>query len=113
MSDRDGVRRPSFCNCVLSIAAVMMTTGAIPVSAGAAGPPAPKNDTSAADADRKKLLEERDRFDRDYKALFERSQFAEGLAAAEKMLAINRRVFGETTDEVAQSLDRIGRCQLA
>jgi hypothetical protein len=81
------------------------------LTARAEQPPAQKA-ASLSDADRKQLLAERDRFDQESAALQARGKYAEAIGAAEKMLAIERRVFGDVSDDVAESLGRIGRCHV-
>jgi hypothetical protein len=75
-------------------------------------PPAQKA-APLSDADRKQLMAERDRFDTESADLQAQGKYAEAIAAAEKMLAIERRVFGDMADDVAGSLQRIGRCHAA
>ena len=82
-------------------------------NAAAADPLAVQKTAPLSDADRKTLLSERDRFDRESAALQAKGQYAEAMAAAEKMLAIERRVLGDMSADVAGSLDRIALCHVA
>jgi tetratricopeptide (TPR) repeat protein len=66
-----------------------------------------------SDADRQKLLAARDRFDKESAQLQSQGKYSEAIATAEQMLAIERRVFGDVSDDVAESLGRIGRCHVA
>jgi tetratricopeptide (TPR) repeat protein len=78
----------------------------------AADPPLPSKAVPLSEVERKKLLAERDRYDKDSTELEAQGKCAEAIAAAEKMLAIERRVFGDVAEDVAGSLARIGRCNL-
>jgi CHAT domain-containing protein/tetratricopeptide (TPR) repeat protein len=77
-----------------------------------ADPPPASKVARLSEADRKKLLAERDRYDKQSTDLEAQRKYAEAIAAAEKMLAIERRVFGDVAEDVAGSLERIGRWHL-
>jgi tetratricopeptide (TPR) repeat protein len=99
----------------------LLQTGVLILSAwaaivGLASPaeqPAAQKVASLSIADRKQLLAERDRFDKESADLEAQGKYTQAIAAAEKMLAIEWRVFGDVADDVAESLARIGRCHLA
>ena len=60
-----------------------------------------------------KLLAERDRVSKQSQNLRGQGQFIEAIAATEKTLTIERQVFVCLSDEVAESLELIGRCHMA
>lgn len=68
---------------------------------------------SLSGTDRKKLMAERDRLSKESNLLEAQGKYAEAIGAAEKLLAIQRQISGDMTDDVAGSLDVIGRCHLA
>jgi CHAT domain-containing protein/Tfp pilus assembly protein PilF len=53
----------------------------------------------------KEMLKERDRFQKECQARYDEGKLPEAIAAAEKMLAIERSVFGDVHQEVVESLD--------
>src|SRR5437867_3059715 len=52
----------------------------------------------------KELLKERDRSAAEYRALAKQGKLAEAIAAAEKMLALERQIFGDVHTEIDASL---------
>jgi CHAT domain-containing protein/tetratricopeptide (TPR) repeat protein len=75
---------------------------------GAAADPPPERKTApSSDADRKKLLAERERFSVESWKHESQGKLTEAIAAAEKMLAIERKVLGDFNDDVVDSLVRL------
>src|SRR5262249_48952974 len=70
-------------------------------------PPAAKRTQKLTDEQQKALLAERDAHEKRALELDKKGQPAEAIAAAEKMLAIERRVFGDVHAEVAGALEWI------
>jgi tetratricopeptide (TPR) repeat protein len=86
---------------LMQTATLMLSVlGALPAAATATDPPAAKEPAPLSVSERKRILGERDRLDLQAAAFKAQGKYAEAIAAAEKMLAINRRVFGD-----AQNLD--------
>ncbi len=77
------------CTFLVSTAAL----AADPLPAGKAG--------ASADVERIRLLAERDRYNKESSDLQNQGKYAEAIVAAEKMLLIERRVFGDVADDVA------------
>jgi tetratricopeptide (TPR) repeat protein/CHAT domain-containing protein len=90
----------------LSLFALSLVTG-YTGNAMIADPPPAQKTAPLSDADRKKLLAERDRFFEESEKLQSQGKFIEAIAAAEKMLAIERKVLGDVNEDVAGSLDRL------
>src|SRR5262245_30491306 len=82
------------------LAAVVMT---IPFLAGAETPPKPPPLTAA----QKERLKERDRYGAETQKLRQAGKLPEAIAAALKMLAIEREVLGNVHEDVAGSLEQI------
>src|SRR5262249_55206746 len=57
----------------------------------------------------KALLEQRDRWSRESSEDTKQGKYAEALAAARQMLALEQKLFGELHDDVVGSLDRIAK----
>jgi tetratricopeptide (TPR) repeat protein len=106
------IGRQSVGGLVLSAALLVLSAWVSSDDARVAADPPSANKPALSDADRKKLLAERDRFDKESTDLQTQGRYAEAIAAAQKMLAIERRVFGDVADDVAGSLERIAQCSL-
>jgi tetratricopeptide (TPR) repeat protein len=72
----------------------------LPLSVEAADPP-------PLTAEQREKLKERDRFGAQTTALRKEGKLVEAIAAAEKMLALERQVFGDVHEEVAGSLEQL------
>src|SRR5438552_7614587 len=70
-------------------------------------PPKPPPPTAA----QRERLKERDRYGAEAQKLRQAGKLPEAIAAAEKMLAIEREVFGNFHEEVAGSLEQIAEMQ--
>jgi CHAT domain-containing protein/Tfp pilus assembly protein PilF len=75
----------------------------------AADPSPPHKAAPLSDADRKKLLAERDRFSEESQKHQLKGESAEAIAAAEKMLDIERKVLGDFNEDVVGSLERLAQ----
>jgi tetratricopeptide (TPR) repeat protein/CHAT domain-containing protein len=91
-------------------ASLVVSTGAVLPSKVAAAETKP---VVLPDSERKKLLEERNRLTREAEEFRTKGKYAEAISATEKLLAIERRVFGDICDDVAGSLERIAQYELA
>lgn len=87
---------------LMASAAVFCALSRSPLIA-AAQPPDAVGAMTLSETERKALLEERDRLGKSALALSARGNVAEAVGVAEKMLAIELRVFGPVHDEVASS----------
>jgi tetratricopeptide (TPR) repeat protein len=67
-------------------------------------PPAQEPTRSLSPAEREQRLRERDGLEAEAKKLWAAGKLAEAITAAEKMLAIERQVFGDRADDVVGSL---------
>lgn len=63
-------------------------------------------------AERKRLLAERNSWEDKSRVFRGQGKFAEAIRATQQGMAIERRVFGDVSDEVAKSLEMIGGCQV-
>jgi CHAT domain-containing protein/Tfp pilus assembly protein PilF len=70
----------------------------------AAEPPVATKSDSLPEAGRKKLLADRDRFQQETTALTTLGKYTEAIAAAERVLTINRDLFGESSPQAADTL---------
>jgi CHAT domain-containing protein/tetratricopeptide (TPR) repeat protein len=75
-------------------------------------PAVTKKSPALSTSDRKKLIAERDAAVDRSQDLRGQGKLAEAIAARQTALEIERRVFGDVSDETAESLDVIGSCQL-
>jgi CHAT domain-containing protein len=92
----------TFMACALSMLLV--------VAAAARLSAAPASQPQALTAEQKKaLLQERDRYLAEVNKLGRQGKLAEAIAAAEKMLAVERRLFGDVHEEIAGSLALLGQ----
>jgi CHAT domain-containing protein/tetratricopeptide (TPR) repeat protein len=74
-------------------------------------PPAPEAGPALAPSERQQRLKERDRYAQEAATLAAAGKLAEAVAAAEKMLALERQLFGDVHEEVAGSLQWIAQLQ--
>jgi len=89
-------------------------TGAAPPGAAEGGHPSATTKSGALSADeRKKLLAQRDQLNREAAAFQAQHKLAEAIGSAKSLLAIERRVYGDISDEVAGSLSGIGGAEVA
>jgi CHAT domain-containing protein/Tfp pilus assembly protein PilF len=95
---------------LMQTATLMLSVlGALPAAATATDPPAAKEPAPLSMPMRKRLLDERDRLDRQSAAFQAQGKYAEAIAAAEKVLAIDRRVFGDVQNlDTAVRLNNLG-----
>ncbi len=89
------------CRSARNVLLTLCVSMAFDSTAYAADPTLPTKPTPLSDAERKPLLADRDRFDKESATLETQGNYANAVAAAEKMLGIERRVFGDVADDVA------------
>src|SRR5580658_577413 len=100
-----GIRTAGLLACAAYITLVSST--GFPADVRAKNPPA-----TLSAAERKQLATERDALVEKSKVLQAQGKLKEAIAATKDALAIERRVFGDLSDDVALSIERIGQFHL-
>jgi tetratricopeptide (TPR) repeat protein len=92
----------------LSLLALSLVT-AFTASASAADPPPARKATPLSHADRKKLLADRDLLEQQTRKLLAQRNYAGAESNTEQLLALDRKLFGETSPQVAERLTLVAR----